>query len=64
MACVLLVEKEPDYELIFQSDRFKQALAVMERAIVANIFQPKLAAYRQLPVIEGDVFCIASKIAC
>lgn len=58
MACVLLVEEEPDHELILQSDKFKEDLAVMERVILANIFQPKLAAYRQLPVIEGDVSCI------
>lgn len=57
MACVLLVEEEPDHELILQSDKFKQDLAVMERVILANIFQPKLAAYRQLPVIE-DPDCV------
>ncbi|XDV35788.1 hypothetical protein PO909_005670 [Leuciscus waleckii] len=55
MACVLLVEEEPDHELILQSDKLKQDLAVMERVILANIFQPKLAAYRQLPVIEDCV---------
>ncbi len=60
MTCVLPAEEEPDRVLILQSDKFKQDLAVMERVVLANIFQPKLAAYRQLPVIEGDVICIAS----
>lgn len=64
MLCVLPVEEEPDLELILQSDKLKQDLAVMEKVVLANIFQPKLAAYRQLPIIEGNVFCIASKIAC
>ncbi|XP_067314517.1 dynein axonemal intermediate chain 4 [Pseudorasbora parva] len=52
IACVLPVEEEPDHELILQSDKFKQDLAVMERVVLVNIFQQKLAAYRQLPVIE------------
>ncbi|XP_051568768.1 dynein axonemal intermediate chain 4-like [Myxocyprinus asiaticus] len=51
-AFVLQVEEQPDSELILQSDKFKQDLAVMERVVLENIFQPKLAAYRQLPVIE------------
>nr|XP_055069609.1 dynein axonemal intermediate chain 4 isoform X1 [Misgurnus anguillicaudatus] len=47
-----LTKEEPDTEWILQSDKFKQDLAVMERVVLENIFQPKLAAYRQLPVIE------------
>ncbi|KTG45216.1 hypothetical protein cypCar_00032742 [Cyprinus carpio] len=61
MTCVLPVEEEPDLELILQSDKFKQDLAVMERVVLANIFQPKLAAYRQLPVIE-DPDCVQTQI--
>ncbi|XP_057194414.1 dynein axonemal intermediate chain 4 [Triplophysa rosa] len=49
---VSLGKEEPDPELILQSDKFKHDLAVMERVVLENIFQPKLAAYRQLPVLE------------
>uniref|UniRef100_A0A9J8BEZ6 Dynein axonemal intermediate chain 4 n=1 Tax=Cyprinus carpio carpio TaxID=630221 RepID=A0A9J8BEZ6_CYPCA len=62
MTCVLPVEEEPDLELILQSEKFKQDLAVMERVVLANIFRPKLAAYRQLPVIEGNVFCTKNQV--
>ncbi|KAK2889218.1 hypothetical protein Q8A67_014593 [Cirrhinus molitorella] len=58
---VLPVEEEPDLELILQSDKFKQDLAMMERVVLANIFQPKLAAYRQLPVIE-DPDCVQTQM--
>uniref|UniRef100_A0A8C1W7J6 Dynein axonemal intermediate chain 4 n=1 Tax=Cyprinus carpio TaxID=7962 RepID=A0A8C1W7J6_CYPCA len=59
----LLNPSGPDQnlELILQSDKFKQDLAVMERVVLANIFQPKLAAYRQLPVIE-DPDCVQTQI--
>uniref|UniRef100_A0AAY4E3I1 Dynein axonemal intermediate chain 4 n=1 Tax=Denticeps clupeoides TaxID=299321 RepID=A0AAY4E3I1_9TELE len=43
---------EPNPELILLSDKFKMDLLVMERAVLANIFQPKLAAYRHLPVLK------------
>ncbi|XP_068197577.1 dynein axonemal intermediate chain 4 [Antennarius striatus] len=39
-------------QLIMMSEKFKKSLLVMERTILANIFQPKLAAYRHLPVIK------------
>uniref|UniRef100_A0A4W5RD87 Dynein axonemal intermediate chain 4 n=1 Tax=Hucho hucho TaxID=62062 RepID=A0A4W5RD87_9TELE len=45
-------EDEPDPELIMQSEKFQQDLFVMERVILENIYQPKLAAYRQLPTLE------------
>ncbi|XP_035617891.1 dynein axonemal intermediate chain 4 isoform X1 [Oncorhynchus keta] len=45
-------EDEPDPELILQSEKFQQDLFVMERIILENIYQPKLAAYRQLPTLE------------
>uniref|UniRef100_A0A667Z1W3 Dynein axonemal intermediate chain 4 n=1 Tax=Myripristis murdjan TaxID=586833 RepID=A0A667Z1W3_9TELE len=41
-----------DPRLILQSEKFQKVLLVMERCILANIFQPKLAAYRQLPIVE------------
>ncbi|GAA6215260.1 WD repeat-containing protein 78-like isoform X2 [Lates japonicus] len=43
---------EPDPQRILQSDSFQHSLLVMERTIVANILQPKLSAYRQLPILE------------
>ncbi|KAM4721514.1 dynein axonemal intermediate chain 4 [Rhinophrynus dorsalis] len=45
-------ETEADSEEILKSEKFQQDLFFMERVVVENIFQPKLAAYRQLPVIE------------
>ncbi|KAA8587599.1 hypothetical protein FQN60_016461, partial [Etheostoma spectabile] len=44
---------ESDLQLIMLSEKFQHCLLVMERSILGNIFQPQLAAYRQLPVIEG-----------
>uniref|UniRef100_A0A8C3ADS3 Dynein axonemal intermediate chain 4 n=1 Tax=Cyclopterus lumpus TaxID=8103 RepID=A0A8C3ADS3_CYCLU len=41
---------ESDLQLIMLSERFHHSLLVMERSILGNTFQPKLAAYRQLPV--------------
>ncbi|XP_037644615.1 dynein intermediate chain 4, axonemal isoform X3 [Sebastes umbrosus] len=43
---------ESDLQLIMLSEKFQHCLLVMERSILGNTFQPKLAAYRQLPVIE------------
>ncbi|XP_031973524.1 WD repeat-containing protein 78 isoform X1 [Corvus moneduloides] len=43
-------------EAILTSEKLKQDLVVMERILMENIFQPKLAVYRQIPVlIEPDV---------
>ncbi|XP_077306648.1 dynein axonemal intermediate chain 4 [Lithobates pipiens] len=44
-------ENEPDADVILKSEKFHQDLFFMERVVVENICQPKLAAYRQLPVI-------------
>uniref|UniRef100_A0A8C3DX98 Dynein axonemal intermediate chain 4 n=1 Tax=Corvus moneduloides TaxID=1196302 RepID=A0A8C3DX98_CORMO len=42
-------------EAILTSEKLKQDLVVMERILMENIFQPKLAVYRQIPVlIEGE----------
>uniref|UniRef100_A0A2K5EQQ2 Dynein axonemal intermediate chain 4 n=1 Tax=Aotus nancymaae TaxID=37293 RepID=A0A2K5EQQ2_AOTNA len=46
-------EDEEDLsDVILKSDRFHQDLFFMERVLMENIFQPKLAAYRQLPVLK------------
>nr|XP_020475245.1 WD repeat-containing protein 78 isoform X2 [Monopterus albus] len=43
---------ESDLQLILSSEKFQHCFLVMERSILRNAFQPKLAAYRQLPVLE------------
>ncbi|XDA70044.1 hypothetical protein R6Z07F_000420 [Ovis aries] len=45
-------EEEDNSDAVFKSDKFQQDLFFMERVIMENIFQPKLAAYRQLPVLK------------
>lgn len=45
---------EPDRQIML-SESFQHSLLVMTRSIVANIFQPKLAAYRQLPILDGKL---------
>ncbi|XP_033111453.1 WD repeat-containing protein 78-like [Anneissia japonica] len=40
-----------DAQIILQSESLKSNLFVMERVITLNIFQPKQAAYRGLPII-------------
>nr|XP_046249819.1 dynein axonemal intermediate chain 4-like isoform X3 [Scatophagus argus] len=50
--CGSSLNAEPDPQLSMLSGSFQQSLFLMERNIVGNIFQPKLAAYRQLPIIE------------
>ncbi|KAM6962991.1 dynein axonemal intermediate chain 4 [Aplochiton taeniatus] len=56
-------EDEPDPELILQSEQFLQDLRVMERTILENIFQPKLAAYRQLSSLENQESAPKPKVA-
>ncbi|NXE09364.1 WDR78 protein, partial [Lophotis ruficrista] len=46
-------EEECHSEAILTSENFQQDLFFMERILMENIFQPKLAAYRQLPVLIG-----------
>ncbi|NXJ91564.1 WDR78 protein, partial [Corythaixoides concolor] len=49
-------EEECHSEAILTSENFQQDLFFMERILMENIFQPKLAAYRQLPVLlDPDV---------
>uniref|UniRef100_A0A2K6FR43 Dynein axonemal intermediate chain 4 n=1 Tax=Propithecus coquereli TaxID=379532 RepID=A0A2K6FR43_PROCO len=44
--------EEDHSDAILKSDKFHQDLFFMERVLMENIFQPKLAAYRQLPVLK------------
>lgn len=46
-------EEEDHSEAILKSEKFQQDLFVMERILMENVFQAKLAAYRQLPVLIG-----------
>ncbi|XP_051027950.1 dynein axonemal intermediate chain 4 [Acomys russatus] len=46
-------EDEEDHsEAILKSEKLHQDLFFMERVLMENVFQPKLAAYRQLPVFK------------
>ncbi|KAG9277329.1 dynein axonemal intermediate chain 4 [Astyanax mexicanus] len=55
-AFVVEVEDKPDPELILKSEKFQQDLEVMERAVLQNIYQPKHAAYRLLPILtDSDI---------
>jgi hypothetical protein len=46
-------DEEDNSEAILKSDKLHQDLFYMERVLMENVFQPKLAAYRQLPVYKG-----------
>lgn len=46
-------KEENSLEAILTSEKFQQDLFFMERVLMENIFQPKLAAYRQFPVLIG-----------
>nr|KAF6509085.1 hypothetical protein HJG63_020639 [Rousettus aegyptiacus] len=45
-------DEEDHSDAILKSEKFHQDLFFMERVLMENIFQPKLAAYRQLPVLK------------
>ncbi|XP_027958172.1 WD repeat-containing protein 78 [Eumetopias jubatus] len=45
-------DEEDHSESIMKSDKFRQDLFFMERVLMENLFQPKLAAYRQLPILK------------
>ncbi|XP_045403754.1 dynein axonemal intermediate chain 4 [Lemur catta] len=45
-------DEEEHSDTVLKSDKFRQDLFFMERVLMENIFQPKLAAYRQLPVLK------------
>ncbi|XP_061678445.1 dynein axonemal intermediate chain 4 isoform X2 [Syngnathoides biaculeatus] len=46
------VSDEPELQVIFKSETFQRNLLIVERCLVANVFQPKLAGYRNLPEIK------------
>ncbi|NWY72126.1 WDR78 protein, partial [Erithacus rubecula] len=48
-------EKECSSEEILTSANLQQDLVVMERILMENIFQPKLALYRRIPVLTEPV---------
>ncbi|XP_072789196.1 dynein axonemal intermediate chain 4 isoform X4 [Taeniopygia guttata] len=48
-------EQECQSEAILTSAKLQQDLVVMERILMENIFQPKLAVYRQIPVLIEPV---------
>ncbi|NXF85203.1 WDR78 protein, partial [Eubucco bourcierii] len=49
-------DQEHPSEAILMAESFQQGLVFVERILMENIFQPKLAAYRQLPVFrDSDV---------
>jgi len=50
----LVLNAESELQLVMLSESFHHSLLVMERCILGNAFQPKLAAYRQLPVTPGN----------
>uniref|UniRef100_A0A8C4GD73 Dynein axonemal intermediate chain 4 n=1 Tax=Dicentrarchus labrax TaxID=13489 RepID=A0A8C4GD73_DICLA len=45
---------ESELQLIMLSEKFQHLLLVTERSILGNVFQPKLAAYRELPILEDS----------
>ncbi|XP_066048051.1 dynein axonemal intermediate chain 4 [Chamaea fasciata] len=47
--------EEKEWHSILTSANLQQDLVVMERILMANIFQPKLAVYRQIPVLIEPV---------
>uniref|UniRef100_A0A3Q3B9T7 Dynein axonemal intermediate chain 4 n=1 Tax=Kryptolebias marmoratus TaxID=37003 RepID=A0A3Q3B9T7_KRYMA len=48
----VIFKAQPDLEDILMSDLFKSSLMVMERAVMMNVHQAELAAYKNLPVLE------------
>lgn len=58
---VKTVNIECELQQVLQSEHFHNHLQIMERTILENVMQPKLAAYRQLPVLTGElVFILAT----
>ncbi|XP_058259097.1 dynein axonemal intermediate chain 4 isoform X2 [Hemibagrus wyckioides] len=48
---------EPDSEQILYSETFQQSLQVLERTLLLNIYQHKLAAYKGLPILP-ELDCV------
>uniref|UniRef100_A0A4W3J4J1 Dynein axonemal intermediate chain 4 n=1 Tax=Callorhinchus milii TaxID=7868 RepID=A0A4W3J4J1_CALMI len=56
------VDVDYDTEELMNNEKLHQNLVIMERVIMENIFQTKLAAYRQLPVLtSGYLLCVFGK---
>uniref|UniRef100_A0A3Q3VSY7 Dynein axonemal intermediate chain 4 n=1 Tax=Mola mola TaxID=94237 RepID=A0A3Q3VSY7_MOLML len=55
---------ESDPNLILNSEALHQSFLMMERVIMASIFQPRLAAYRQLPILPGKPRFLTFSPAC
>ncbi|XP_014874163.1 WD repeat-containing protein 78-like [Poecilia latipinna] len=51
-ADLFMLKTESNLEKILSSEAFMKSVSIMERVIVLNIFQPKLAAFRGLPVLK------------
>ncbi|XP_006879896.1 PREDICTED: WD repeat-containing protein 78 [Elephantulus edwardii] len=45
-------DEDDQSDAVLKSEKFHQDLFFMERVLMENIFQPKLAAYRQLPILK------------
>uniref|UniRef100_A0A4W3JYZ7 Dynein axonemal intermediate chain 4 n=1 Tax=Callorhinchus milii TaxID=7868 RepID=A0A4W3JYZ7_CALMI len=55
------VDVDYDTEELMNNEKLHQNLVIMERVIMENIFQTKLAAYRQLPVLtSGYLLCVSA----
>ncbi|KAM9323067.1 dynein axonemal intermediate chain 4 [Pholidichthys leucotaenia] len=52
---------DSELQLIMESEEFQHCLLLMERSIMQNIFQPQLAAYKQLPVLEDPASPVKSE---
>uniref|UniRef100_A0A4W3JFY6 Dynein axonemal intermediate chain 4 n=1 Tax=Callorhinchus milii TaxID=7868 RepID=A0A4W3JFY6_CALMI len=58
------VDVDYDTEELMNNEKLHQNLVIMERVIMENIFQTKLAAYRQLPVLtSGYLLCVSALFA-
>lgn len=55
---VKTVNIECELQQVLQSEHFHHHLQIMERTILENVMQPKLAAYRQLPVLTGQLVLV------
>uniref|UniRef100_A0A8C3KNK2 Dynein axonemal intermediate chain 4 n=1 Tax=Calidris pygmaea TaxID=425635 RepID=A0A8C3KNK2_9CHAR len=55
-------EEECSSGAILTLENFQRDLFFMERILMENIFQPKLAAYRQLPVLRVMELCTAAAV--
>uniref|UniRef100_H3AVV7 Dynein axonemal intermediate chain 4 n=1 Tax=Latimeria chalumnae TaxID=7897 RepID=H3AVV7_LATCH len=57
-------EEQKSAEEILKSEKFQQDLFVMERILMQNVFQPRQASYRQLPVLTVYIRPVQPKMFC